>query len=123
MLRQLLNGRKFDVVRIKNIKISKRLLKLKEPEKDYVLNFSYEEYIERSGLVPVLVANVGVLGIGFQSMGAYGMEKYNDYSIYYSSMLEAEVVKKEIEMKQEFMTMMDEKQEKTLEQKFKKWLK
>lgn len=113
MLKHILNGVKYNVKKINNIKVSKRFIKIKEPDLTYKLSFDYEEPSNSSYLIPVITTNIG---IGFSTNTIH--ETHKTYKIYYKTKLEAENEMNIIIKKQLFMKNNEKKLEKKLEREF-----
>jgi hypothetical protein len=101
MLTNIIRGKNFNVEKISNIEIVKRIVTFSQPKYKYKLTYKYYEPRNSVIVLPLITAN-----IGFLSIGCTTIDLDNIYSTYYvlkESYEDAEKLKKEIENKQLFM--------------------
>lgn len=120
MIKYIIDGVKYDVTKIRNMSVSKRLFKFTNPQYEYVLKFQYKEYSENRMIVPIIVANVGICGIGALSASSVTPNIYKDVRILYKNEADGEEVMNQIKQRQRFMEKHIEDLEKKLERSFKR---
>lgn len=120
MIKYIIDGVKYDVTKIRNMSVSKRLFKFNNPQLEYVFKFQYKEYSENTLIVPIIVANVGICGIGALSASSVAPNTYKDVQIFYKNETDGEEVMNQIKQRQRFMEKHIEDLEKKLERDFKR---